>query len=360
MVLRTHLGESVRERTSVLDLRGPRKLILSEALTYSPTTGRGDLDRLALVRILTDADVRSCLPPLVEVVDLVADALSALAEGRADVPPKPTVRTSPGMFANAMPAAYPERNLLGCKWISVVPDNPVRGLPTASGLMVVNDGTTGMPSALLPAAELTAIRTAAVTGACLRALAPRDATISYLGAGVQAASHLRILDALGHTEVHVWGRRAAAIDALVSETAKVAPGIRVISSPSREAAVRDKDVVITGLSIGLTDMAIPLMWPRDDALLLPIDYASSVGADLADSAVLAADDPQQFAAVRAVRGKLDGYPTPTTWTGHQLHAPRPDGRLVIQNLGTGITDLVVASAVADRAEASDAGQFVDM
>ncbi|WP_353953406.1 ornithine cyclodeaminase family protein [Knoellia sp. S7-12] len=312
------------------------------------------------MRILTDADVRACLPPLVAVVDLVADALSALAEGRADVPPKPTVRTSPGMFANAMPAAYPERNLLGCKWISVVPDNPVRGLPSATGVMVVNDGTTGVPRALLPAHELTAIRTAAVTGACIRALAGDAGSIAYLGAGLQARSHLRILEALGHTEVHVWARRRAAIDALVSETAAVAPGIRVVASPSREAAVRDRAVVITGLSIGLTDMAIPTTWPLDDALLLPIDYASSVGPDLADSAVLAADDPQQFAAVRAVRGKLDGYPTPTAWTGHLLHAPRPEGRLVIQNLGTGITDLVVASAVADHAEASGTGQLVDI
>lgn len=358
MSLRTHFGESVRSRTSVHDLRGPRKLILSEALTY--VWGVPVPARLAIVRILTDADVRACLPPLVEVVDLVADALSALAEGRADVPPKPTVRTSPGMFANAMPAAYPERNLLGCKWISLVPDNPVRGLPSASGVMVVNDGTTGVPSALLPAAELTAVRTAAVTGACIRALAEPGAAISYLGAGVQAASHLRVLEALGHTEVHVWARRREAIDALARDTAKVAAGIRVVASPSREAAVRDKHVVITGLSIGLTDMAIPATWPRDDALLLPIDYASSVGAELADTAVVVADDPHQFAAVRAVRGKLDGYPTPTAWTGHVLHAPRPDGRLVIQNLGTGITDLVVASAVAERAEASATGLLVDI
>lgn len=312
------------------------------------------------MRILTDDDVRACLPPLVEVVDLVADALSALAEGRAEVPPKPTVRTSPGMFANAMPAAYPERNLLGCKWISLVPDNPVRGLPTATGVMVVNDGTTGMPSALLPATELTAVRTAAVTGACVRALAPPGATISFLGAGVQAASHLRVLEALGHTELHVWARRREAVEALAGEAREVAPGIRVVPSSSREAAVRDKDVVITGLSIGLTDMAIPTTWPRDDALLLPIDYASSVDARLADTAVLAADDPVQFAAVREVRGKLDGYPAATTWTGHLLHAPRPEGRLVVSNLGTGITDLVVADAVARRAEASGTGRVVDL
>jgi hypothetical protein len=150
------------------------------------------------------------------------------------------------------------------------------------------------------------------------------------------------------------------VEELVRETESTAPGLRVVASLSREAAVRDKAAVITGLSIGLTDMTIPVTWPREDALLLPIDYASSVGADLADTAVLAADDPHQFAAVRAVRGKLDGYPTPTTWTGHLLHAPRPAGRLVVQNLGTGITDLVVAAAVVERAEASATGQVVDI
>ena len=50
---------------------------------------------------------------------------------------------------------------------SIFPDNPSRGLPTASGLVVVNDGATGVPVALMPAGELTAARTAAVSGACV-------------------------------------------------------------------------------------------------------------------------------------------------------------------------------------------------
>ena len=35
---------------------------------------------------------------------LAEEALVALAEGRAEAPPKPAVHTAPGMFANAMPA----------------------------------------------------------------------------------------------------------------------------------------------------------------------------------------------------------------------------------------------------------------
>ena len=110
------------------------------------------------MRFLDDDDVRLLLPPPAECVDLVAAALVALAAGRAEVPPKPAVHTVPGSFANAMPASWPERGLLGCKWVSVFPDNPARGLPTASGLMVVNDAQTGMPVCIMPAGELTAAR----------------------------------------------------------------------------------------------------------------------------------------------------------------------------------------------------------
>ena len=76
--------------------------------------------------------------------------------------------------------------------------------------------------------------------------------------------------------------------------------------------------------------------------------------------MFAADDLHQFAAVRAVRGKLDGYPAPSTWTGHLLHEPRTGDRVLVQNLGTGITDLVVAQAVTARAEAAGVGTLVPL
>ena len=97
---------------------------------------------------------------------------------------------------------------------------------------------------------------------------------------------------------------------------------------------------------------------RDDALLLPLDYASSVGPDLAASALLAADDVTQFEAVRAQR-KLGDYPQPTLWTGALLGPPRPRGRIVCQNLGNGLSDLVIADAVWREAVASGVGQVVD-
>lgn len=311
------------------------------------------------MRFLTDDDVRQLLPAPEACVDLAASALVALAEGRAEVPPKPAVHTVPGSFANAMPAAWPERGMLGCKWISIFPDNPSRKLPTASGLMVVNDGQTGLPRCVMPAGQLTAARTAAISGACVRALSdPAAGHVAITGAGVQARSHLRVLEALGHLDVVVWARRPEALEDLAAWAGEQTPALRLRTAADPAGAVTGAAVVITALSIGLTGAGLDPRWVRDDALLLPLDYASSVGPDLAASALLSADDVTQFEAVRAQR-KLGDYPQPTLWTGALLGPPRPRGRIVCQNLGNGLSDLVIADAVWREAVASGVGQVVD-
>ena len=312
------------------------------------------------MRVLTDADVERLLPPPMQLVELTRDALVALAEGRADVPPKPAVHPhgpGGGAFANAMPAAYTERNLLGCKWISIFPGNPARGLPTATGLMVVNDGDTGLPVCVMQAAALTAARTAAVSGACISTLAPPDGSVAVLGAGVQARSHLRVLEALGHHDVTVFARRVEALEELQAWSRAHTPQVELRTAGSRRDCVSGADVVVTALSIGLVGTQLDPAWLREEVLLLPLDYASSVGPDTAATGVLTADHLPQFEALRTARSLGQGYPAPTTWTGALLTGGRPSGRVTCQNLGNGLSDLVVAAAVANAAEAEDAGQI---
>ena len=291
------------------------------------------------MRHLSDADVEALLPSPPELVGLVHEALVALSRGEAEVPPKPTVHAPGGAFANAMSSAYPARKLLGCKWISVFPDNPARGLPTASGLMVVNDGETGVPRAVMSAGALTAARTAAVSGACIAALASPGAAVAFTGAGVQARSHLRVLDALGHHDVTVYARRASAREELEAWAAAHVPAVELRVTADVRSAVEGRTVVVTGLSIGLTGAELDPSWVAPDALLLPLDYASSVGPALA--------------------GSLGDYPSATTWTGSLLDHARPVGRVVCQNLGNGLSDLVVAAAVVDAAEEQGVGHLLD-
>ena len=74
------------------------------------------------------------------------------------------------------------------KWVAGYPENKARGLPYISGLIVVNDAETGLPAAIMDAAEITAARTAAASGVCIRKWAPeRWSEVAILGCGEQGA-----------------------------------------------------------------------------------------------------------------------------------------------------------------------------
>ncbi|WP_286959519.1 ornithine cyclodeaminase family protein [Arsenicicoccus sp. UBA7492] len=306
------------------------------------------------LRYLSDAEVQGLLPEPRTAVSLARRALVARAEGRAQVPPKPAVRLAGDGFANAMPAAVLDEDLLGCKWVTLVPDNPARGLPTAQGVMILSDARTGETRALMGAAALTAQRTAAVSGACLDALGDRSSPVAFLGAGVQARSHLLVLEALGYAETRVYARRPEAREDLSAWAAEAVPTLRLEVTDDPRAAVEGAGTVITRLSIGLRGQELDPGWVREDALLLPLDYSSSVGSRLAREATLVSDDVEQLAAVAPAKLAAD-YPPATGWTGDAIRQPRPAGRLVCQNLGIAATDVVFAAYVADRAADRGAG-----
>lgn len=272
------------------------------------------------------------------------ETLLALADRSASVTPKSQVVHEQGGFANAMPAAWPERGLLGVKWVTVTPSNRERGQEMIGGLMVLSaaDGTT---RATLDAAELTALRTAAVTGASL-ALDDRPAV--FLGTGVQARSHARVIEALGRGPLTVWGRRPAALEELAAWCAAHTPDLELRTTTDRAAALAGAGVVISGLPIGLHGHAVSPAEVAPDATLLPLDYASVAGAGIARTGTLVADDPVQFEALRPVKLGED-YPSATGATGDLLRDGRPSGLVVAQNLGSGLGDVVLADAVVRAA-----------
>lgn len=290
---------------------------------------------------LTDDDVLRLLPPVPEMVTLMREVLIALADGSASVAPKPQVVHQEGAFANAMPAAWPDRGLLGMKWVAVTPSNAKRGLPTIDGLVLLSDGTTGRTRATMGGAALTGLRTAAVTGA---SLALDDRPITFLGTGVQARSHCQILAGLGREELTVWGRREEALGELAQWATEHTPGLRLHTTTDRAAALEGAGVVISGILPGLTGHALHPGDVADDATMLPLDYASIAGPELAAVGTLVADDVEQFEALRPTKHGED-YPHASAGTGTLLRDGRPDGLVVVQNLGSGLADVVLADAV---------------
>lgn len=305
---------------------------------------------------LSEAEVAAALPPPLEAVAMARRALIALADGSAELPPKPSVHAREGVLANAMPAYLADGDLLGLKWIAAYPSNAALGLPTHVGLVILSDAATGMPTAVMDAAAITGSRTAAVSGACIQALAPsQPGHIAITSAGVQARTHLLVLEALGTEDVVVVARSPAAAAALVGWADEHAPGISLTCLPTAAEAVEGASVVVTAVPIGAQGAHINPAWLRDDALVLPIDYATSITAEIANPASLYSDDVGQLLRYREA-GSFPGYRDPDGYCGQAIRAPRPEGRVVCQNLGNGAADLIFADYVLRSALEAGSGR----
>lgn len=96
----------------------------------------------------------------------------------------------------------------GIKVATIAPDNPTRGLPRIQGTYLLLDAETLTPLAVLDGAELTTLRTAAVSALAVDVLAVPDASrLVVFGTGPQARSHIAAIRAVRPVdEVTVVGR----------------------------------------------------------------------------------------------------------------------------------------------------------
>jgi ornithine cyclodeaminase/alanine dehydrogenase-like protein (mu-crystallin family) len=308
---------------------------------------------------LSTADVVACMPALPERLRLAERTLVGLVMG-AELPPKIGVHPrAVGSFAHAMPAYLPgaesdgSLDLAGVKWIAGFPDNVALGLPALHALVVVNDPRTGVPVAILDGGAITAERTAAVSGVAISRWAPtvrvRAPLAALVGAGIQGRAHLPVLGhVLPGVEVAIHDRDGARAAALASAAAGVRgiAAARAVADP--RAAVEDADVVITCVSFGPVRQVMTNAWFAPDALVVAVDYATSVAAEVArDAALFLVDEEGQFRANRGA-GLFDDYPDPTATLGTAIldALPRPSvGRVLVTHLGVGLADIVFAEAI---------------
>jgi alanine dehydrogenase len=323
------------------------------------------------LRYLDAHDVARSMPSLPERLALAERTLLGLA-GRAELPAKIAVHPRPdGSFAHAMPAFLPGEDAdgsadqLGMKWVLGFSTNGTLGLPAISGLLLLNDPVTGLPTGILDAGPITAQRTAAVSGVAIRVWAPvvagRPHRAALVGAGVQGHSHVPVLGhVLPGVDLVLYDRSPERAESL-AETARGTEGIgtaRVVGS-AREA-VDGADVVITAASFVAPPerQVMTNDWLAPRALVVPVDYATYCSAEVArEAAMFLVDHREQFLANRDA-GQFDDYPDPTAMFGERLGAPRPDGRVVATHLGTGLADVVFGTAILVAAAAAGRGTML--
>ena len=311
---------------------------------------------------LSQQDVIDCCPTLAETIDIIEGVLAAHGAGEVENPPKPGVHTLGDAFIHAMPGFLKRPRQVGLKWVSGYFSNPARGLPSISGLIVLNDPDTGFPTAVMDCAYITALRTAAVSGVAARRLARGDsATLGLVGAGLQGRYNtLTIQAALPSLErVRVFDTFAPTLESFLEEM-PVRTGLAVERVDSIEAAFSEADVIVTATG-WLDDRIFHAADVPGGALVLPI-HARGWERPIATALDrFIVDDWGQFnSSMGGVDPYYDPLPDPHAELGQIVAGLKPgressDERIIDFNYGMAIHDVAMAGEVLTRARSAGRG-----
>jgi ornithine cyclodeaminase/alanine dehydrogenase-like protein (mu-crystallin family) len=335
------------------------------------------------LRHLSPAEVAAAMPPLPERLELASRVMLALGR-EAEMPAKIGVHPrQAGSLGHAMPALLRgaagdgSEDLIGLKWIAGFPQNPARGLPTYSALVILNDAITGQPIAIMDGGAITAQRTAAISGVAIRLLAgaasgpagPGDgargypARVAILGAGAQARSHLPVIGyLLPGAEIAVTDRDAGRARELAEASGRIEGIAAATVEPGIREAVEGADLVVSVVSFGPRRQNLDPSWLAPEALFVAVDYDMQAPAALAREALFVVDERDQFLATRSA-DTFAGYPEPDVTLGDALRGSLPggvplSGRVLVAHLGVGLADVVFASAILARAESLGLGRIL--
>jgi ornithine cyclodeaminase/alanine dehydrogenase-like protein (mu-crystallin family) len=316
---------------------------------------------------LSRADVESVGLEMATVIDLLEQAFREKGEGRTEMPPKPGIHTQPDAFIHAMPAYIPAMAAAGIKWVSGYPGNQARGLPYISGLLVLNDPESGLPTAVMDCTWITGIRTGGATGLAARYLArPESETAGILACGVQGRTNLTALATeFRLSRVFAYDIVPAARDRFVAEMREQL-GLDIVAVESPRDAVADSDLVVTsGPILHHPEPTIPGGWLKAGGFASAVDFDSYwTGAALAEFDRIVTDDHAQFEYYRD-QGYFVSTPTPAADLGEVVTGRRPGRqgaaeRLMAMNLGLALDDMAVAPELLRRALAAGIGTWLPL
>lgn len=188
---------------------------------------------------LNEEQVRQHLR-MADLIPAMEKALIDFSAGKVTQPVRSVINVNIAAatgFLGLMPALTPDG--LGLKAVTFYPSNAERGIPTHMATIFLVDPETGAPLAIMDGRLITEMRTAAVSAAATKLLAPGDAKIlAILGSGVQAHSHLEALQLVRQfEEVRVWSPTHQHAQRFAKEI-----GGRAMSA---EEAVRGAEVIVT-------------------------------------------------------------------------------------------------------------------
>lgn len=282
----------------------------------------------------------------------IAALEGTLVEQATSVSPRPSYRLPSGELL-VMPAW--DSQFLGVKLNTVAPGNPARGLPRIQGVYALFDATDLSVRALIDAAALTVLRTAALSAVATRRLAsPRAASLGLFGTGPQAYGHLKAMLAVRPiTRVVVAGRRPAE----AARLAEYARGVGVEADAGQPAEASAADLICT-CTTSAEPVVVTARVPGHGHLNVIGSHRGSereIDSALVAGATVIVDSPADAWASGDLAIPLaEGLAGPEVVRGDVTQLLRGEvavdaGRLtVFKSVGMALADLAVAEAAVRR------------
>jgi len=356
------------------------------------------------ILVLDNQQIKELLP-MTECIELMADALSALARDEVYQPLRTIVRPPEAHGLLGLMPAYRtgEQGAFGLKAICVFPENPAKGKDAHQGAVMLFNRETGELLALMNASEITAIRTAAVSAVATRLLAREDAQqlalmnaseitairtaavsavatrllareeaqqLAIIGAGVQARTHLAALAAVRSVkQARVACRNIEHAEQFAREM-QPSFSFPIDAVRTNEEAVRGADLIVTATSS--LEPVINKDWISPGAHVNAIGTHSPNSREI-DSATMASArifvDRRESALNESgdyLLAAKEGLVNPENIVGEigELLIGAKSGRTsateltLFKSLGLAIEDVVSANYLYHKAKAQQAGTWI--
>jgi ornithine cyclodeaminase len=150
------------------------------------------------------------------------------------------------------------------KLVTLFPTNPAKGIPMLNGIVVLNNGKTGLPVAILDGRVLTALRTAAVSSVSIRHLTAEDIfSLGIVGAGFQGFYHAWVACSIRNlTDIIIFDSNPEKTAVLIEKLSDVVPHVKFHATACIEDLLEKSQVVVTA-----TTSQKPVLPERADLLI---------------------------------------------------------------------------------------------
>jgi len=266
--------------------------------------------------------------------------------------------------------------LIGTKMLAEFPENPAKGHPYLSGLMIVNLLETGAVEAILNGEVITALRTGAVGGVAIRHLAREDSrSVGLVGCGVQGLHQLIYACAVRDIQtIYLYDAFLRDFEPFIQKVKEaISPKeVHIVVCENTDELLGDSDIVITAtqakepvfsndeaLLKGKCFVAIgswkPEMRELPDAIWKVVDHVyTELPFACEESGDLSQPIEDGLLDLSRVKYMGDFLKDKKNGIAAELGHTR-----FYKSVGMGIFDLMAAKVIIERAKKENIGSYID-